>query len=375
MKKVLFDISCLGSGYSNKEARTGVYKVAEIALNKFINNNNFDVYFYVSRGNNDECYNYIKKYYPKMLNKLIKKQKFKLINMIKYIFSKRYDVYFTPYNEIPRIFQINLHIRKYIIIYDLIQVLHPEWCPENCFKRYSKLLKSLDDKTVALCISEYTKHDLLKANTKIKEENVYVIPLGAEKYYNSNYSKEEIDNVKRKYNIDKYFFSISSMNPRKNFAHIVKCFIKYIEKYNLKDVQLALAGPSGWGEILKDINLTKNKNQIKILGYVPEKDLPKLYQGCIASLYLSLYEGFGLPLLESIKCGAPVIASNVTSIPEVLGNAGILIDPFDENKLIDAYKDIYDNNFNRELFLEEAQKQITKYTWENFEQKIMETIK
>ena len=120
--------------------------------------------------------------------------------------------------------------------------------------------------------------------------------------------------------------------------------------------------------------MNKYKNQIVLTGFVDEKDLPLLYSGAIGSVYLSLYEGFGLPPLESIYCNTPVIASNTTSIPEVVGGAGLLIDPSNIEQLVDAYKTIYEEKFNIKTFQIEAKKQIQKYNWKNFQEKLYEVL-
>ena len=182
---------------------------------------------------------------------------------------------------------------------------------------------------------------------------------------------EKCKQILEKYNLKTpYFFSISSLNPRKNFRHTIKCFIDFIEKNNLTDVSLVLAGPDGWGELFDGINLEKHKKQIIFTGFVDEEDLPYLYKNAIASIYLSLYEGFGLPPLESIKTGTPVIASNVSSIPEVVPAecGGLLINPKDENALICMLQKLYfDENFRQEISIKGVEYAKT-YTWEKFAQ-------
>lgn len=283
---------------------------------------------------------------------------------------------FSPYVQIPKQYRFNLFSKKYIIIHDLIQVLKREWVREDDYKSYTRFLKSLSKEDVLLCNSVYTKKDLLKYGVKCNPKKVTTIPLGVDNRYKSTYTKEEVETVRKKYGIGdkKYFFSVSSMNPRKNFRHTVEGFIKFIENYNITDVSLVLAGPKGWGNLFEGIDLNKYKNQIVLTGFVDEKDLPLLYSGAIASVYLSLYEGFGLPPLESIYCNTPVIASNTTSIPEVVGGAGLLIDPSNIEQLVDAYKTIYEEKFNIKTFQIEAKKQIQKYNWKNFQEKLYEVL-
>lgn len=373
-KKVLFDISVLGSGYIHIENRTGVYRVAENALKALLEEMEFDIYFTAFAYNDIECIEYLKEYFPSLEHKFVRaKRKFK----IHHIFRKDYDICFTPYAKIPSSYRYNIWCKNIIIIHDLIQVLRPEWVQEECQREYRKLLKSLTSKTIVLCNSEYTKKDLLEYKTKVNPKNVSTIPLGVDDIYHTNYTEEDVQNIKKKYGIEskKYFFSISSMNPRKNFKHTVLGFIDFIEKYQIDDAALVLAGPKGWGNIFDGVDLEKYKKQIIITGFVDEKDLPILYYGAIGSLYLSLYEGFGLPPLESIYCNTPPIASNVTSIPEVISNAGILIDPIDRDALIKAYNDLYFGNFDLNAFKTNAEIQKSKYNWDNFKKILLEVFK
>lgn len=371
--KVLFDISPLGSGYIHLESRTGVYRVAQEILKCLLKYPNLDVYVTAFMLNDSECIDYLKECFPQLINKFFHREtKIKLSDVA----LKKFDVCVSPYHAIPAIFRYNLWMKKIIIIHDLIQVLHPEWVQEQVHKDYSRFLKKLTPNTIALCNSEYTKKDLLEYKTKINPKNVSTIPLGTDKKYHPDYPLNDIEQAKIKYGIGnkKYFLSVSSLNPRKNFKNTVLSFIDFIEKNKIKDTVLALVGPKGWGNIFEGVDLEKYKEQIIFTGYVDEADLPLLYCGAIGSVFLSLYEGFGLPPLESIYCNVPPIASNLTSIPEVVGKAGILLNPMDLTALSNAYKQLYDGNFDFERFKKEAEKQKSLYNWENFEKKLMEVI-
>ena len=372
MKTILYDISVLGTGYKHEEHRTGVYRVTLNALKALLSDAKINVYLTAFSRNDDDCIEWLEEYLPQYVSKFIRLEKYKPYKILKYLFNRDYDI-FSPYFEIPKQLRINFFSKKYIIIYDLIQVLHKEWVNEIDYKKYNSLLKSLDKRTFALCISNYTKKDLLNWKTKIDKKKVSVIPLGADEKYAKDYTKEEIEKVKWKYNIktDKYFYSISSLNPRKNFYQVVKGFIEFIEKYSLKDVSLVLSGPHGWGDIFKDIDIEKYKGQIIMTGFAKEEDLPLLYKGAVASVYLSLHEGFGLPVLESLYAKTPVIASNVTSMPEILGEGGTLISPTDIEELIMAYKKMYEGGGDRIAFEQCCSEQKDKYNWNRFKMAIL----
>jgi glycosyltransferase involved in cell wall biosynthesis len=109
--------------------------------------------------------------------------------------------------------------------------------------------------------------------------------------------------------------------------------------------QLVLVGKHGWlyGETLRAVEQSSVAGDILLTGYVPEKDLPTLYSGALCFVYPSYFEGFGLPALEAMQCGAPVIAAQTTSLPEVVGDAGLLVDPFDESAISSALGKVIDD--------------------------------
>ncbi len=374
-KKVLFDISVLGYGFVDERARTGVYRVCEESLKTLLSDDNIIVYPYASQGNVEPCINYLAQNFPGMQNNFVRIKQRKTLSLLRRTIRKKYDYCFSPYFEIPKEFRMNIWAKKVLIIYDLIQVKFPEWVRPEDTKCYQKLLNSIKNNTTTLCISDYTKKDFLEYKPNVHD--VRVVPLGCDNRYNMHLDKKKIEQVREKYNIPhkKYFFSISSMNPRKNFRHIVKCFIDFIDKYNMDDVALVLSGPVGWGDLFQGIDFEKYKDKIIFTGFAAEEDLPYLYAGAIASAYMSSYEGFGLPPLESLACGTPVIASNCTSIPEVVGDAGILLDPKDENALTETYHQLATDDKIKKNLLKKAKPVLEKYTWNNFSQEVLKVFK
>ena len=376
MIKILFDISVLGTGFRDEHNKIGVYRVCEETLRVLLQEKDFVVYPYTSQRNIDDCLAYLNENYPFLLDNFVRVKKNKIISIIKNIFIKKYDYCFSPYFAIPKEFRINIWLKKVLIIHDLIQVKFPEWVHPEDTKLYQKLLSTISNDTTILCVSNCTKNDFIKYKPYVRD--IRILPLGYDnRYYNSQLSTDKLKKVLEKYNIfnKKYFFSISSMNPRKNFSHIVKSYIKFIEKYNIDNILLVLSGPVGWGDLWKGIDLNKYKDKIIFTGFVPEDDLPYLYAGAIASIYMSLYEGFGLPPLESLACGTPVIVSNCGSIPEVVGDAGILLPPSDEILLIETYYNFLINKEIRKNILQLARPVLEKYTWNNFRKEILKVFK
>ncbi len=193
-------------------------------------------------------------------------------------------------------------------------------------KRKLFFVKQYSDLIIA--VSQTTKQDAINI-LKIPEEKIKVIYEAADPIYFPR-EKEEIKKIKEKFGIESdYFLCVGTREPRKNLNRVIMAFAQ-AEK-DFPNMSLVIVGKYGWGEdnfsrLLGD-KQTKLKERIKILGYVEKLDLAKLYAGARAFVYPSLYEGFGLPILEAMASGCPVITSNIGSMKEITGSAAILCDP------------------------------------------------
>jgi glycosyltransferase involved in cell wall biosynthesis len=182
--------------------------------------------------------------------------------------------------------------------------------------------------------------------------------------------QELIAQTGKKYRIpvgSPYFMALSTLNPNKNFERIISSFIRIVKENPMKDLHLVLVGASGWNSerIFKEAeNSGEIAKRIILTGYVADEDLAPLYSGALAFLFPSLYEGFGLPPLEAMKCGTPVITSNNSSLPEVVGDAAITINPRDEDALCQAMLDIYKNDPLRKKLSALSLERAKMFDWE-----------
>ena len=164
----------------------------------------------------------------------------------------------------------------------------------------------------------------------------------------------------------KFILYVGSETPRMNLPVLIKAFAKLKKK--LKGVKLLKIGdPQSYGARGKLWNLISDlglQNDIIFLGYVPESELPEWYKSVDILVYPCLYAGFGLPPLESMSCGTPVITSNTTSLPEVVAEAGIMIDPYDSDSLGNKMYEILTNNSLRNNLVEKGIKQAKLFTWD-----------
>ncbi len=212
-----------------------------------------------------------------------------------------------------------------------------------------------------LTFSQNTKNDLLE-NYKIKDDKIKVIPLAGRDEFKMEVSQDEIEEVKKKYNINKkYFIFTGTLEPKKNVIRIGKAFINIKKKYD--DICLVFAGTKGW-QVDELYEIAKDEKDIIFTGFVPDEDLVPLVKGAFCFLFPSIYEGFGLPVLDAFNAEIPLITSNTSSIPEIAGEAAILIDPLSIEELENAMKIILENNEKRRELIEKGKRQAEKFSWD-----------
>ena len=205
-----------------------------------------------------------------------------------------------------------------------------------------RLAKVVSSDTQIIADSQSTKNDLMEIY-HLPSERINVVYPGLDPRYCPQ-SKSEIDRVKTKYNLpDQFILSVGTQEPRKNLARLVEAAIE------LK-IPLILIGKHGWG------------TQTSTLGYVPDPDLPGLYSAAAVFVYPSLYEGFGFPVLEAMACGTPVVTSNISSLPEVAGDATILVDPLDVKSIRSGITLALNK---RDQLIAQGYAQAHKFTWDN----------
>jgi len=289
----------------------------------------------------------------------------------KAIRMKDIDAYFSPMNAVPDIVRRNKHIKCYTILHDAIPLVDDSVISPYEHKWFYKLLKTIDERSFYFANSEFTKQDFLKYVPNINPEHITVIPLSTGKPYEKIADEIELNRIREKYNIPlgkKYIFSLCSLNPRKNLVFSIRNFLRFVEKNNLDDFVFVLGGAyfDGFMEVLNNHLKEFGNVEDKILriGYVEDDDLSALYSGAEMFLFPSLYEGFGMPVLEAMQCGLPVICSNCTSIPEVIGDCGIQIDPHSDEQMVSALEKMYFDKSFRNSCIEKGLERAKLFTWE-----------
>ena len=196
-----------------------------------------------------------------------------------------------------------------------------------------------------LAISHATQNDLIK-HFRGDPNKITVTPLGYDPaVFHNCYTTIDRQEVLAKYNLDAdYILYCGTLQPRKNVVRLVEAFSLLNRQIGFPQ-RLVLVGKQGWGfrEIYRRVQELELEDRVVFTGYVPSQDLALLMNSTSLFVFPSLYEGFGIPLLEAMACGAPIVTSNISSMPEVVGDAGILIDPCNVQELADAMGQILGN--------------------------------
>ncbi|MCK4795991.1 MAG: glycosyltransferase family 4 protein [Spirochaetes bacterium] len=284
---------------------------------------------------------------------------------------KNSNIFYSPYFPIPEMMQRNSKIKKIITIYDLIPIKYPQYFMKNHIINFKKIIDSIKKDTWVTCISKSTKNDLCNYRGDLNPDRVTVTYLAASDLFYKCDDKQKIIDIKNKYKISekiKYILSLCTLEPRKNIEMVITSFIKLIKQEKIEDLSLVLTGVYGWNfnRILNEIENYKDiKDRILFTGYIPDEDLFLIYSGALVFVYPSFYEGFGLPPLEAMKCGVPVITSNNSSLPEVVGKSGLMIDASDEDGLCQNILKIYKNPKLQKELSKRSIEQAKKFSWKN----------
>lgn len=265
-------------------------------------------------------------------------------------------------------------LKSIIFVYDLAFEYYPNCYPGSFSKlsRQTKYAVHHSDKIVA--ISNSTRDDLIKLYD-INEEKIEVVYPGVDSIFKPQTFKK-VSKIKEKYNITRpYFLFIGSLKPIKNIPKIIEGFYKFLEQTR-RSYQLILAGSDFWLDkgIPRRIKQLKLGKEILNLGYLEREELPIIYSGAIAFISPSLYEGFGIPLLEAMSCGTPIITSDVGSMPEVTGDAALLINPNNTDGISEALVKITENKDLRNRMRTRGFKRVKNFSWYNFTTKVSSLI-
>lgn len=290
------------------------------------------------------------------------------------------DVLLSPFGVAPARWLLDSGVLQAHIIYDLIAIKRPDFFSAEAATEVRNIIDSLDEHTVVFAISECTKKDLLERRPDLSPRQVTVIPLAAGPSFVPCEDEEKRASVRAKYGIPPgvpYVLSLATLEIRKNLDQVVRAFVLHLEQDESSDAHLVLAGMSGWklerlNEALEKAG--KWRSRIVLTGFVEDVDLSALYSDALCFVYLSRYEGFGLPPLEAMACGTPVICSDNSSLPEVVGNAGIMLDADDLQGAADAIRRIASSEAYRHELSQAGVQRARLFSWDRCAEIVTETL-
>lgn len=308
-------------------------------------------------------------------------------------FKVRSTLPHTPLIRIP--LTLSAELRKHPVDVLHVQFTAPPFCPcpvvvsihdlsfehlPQTFNRRSRTQLRLTVRHSArraariLSLSEYTRRDIIESYG-IEPGRVSTIPLAAPEHFAPVTDNRELQRVRHNYGIDgDYILSVGSIQPRKNLARLIKAYAILRGSFSADKLpKLVLVGKCAWlyDETLRTLDEAGVKDTVILTGYVPQADLPALYSGALCFVYPSYFEGFGLPPLEAMRCGTPVIVGDRTSLPEVVGSAGLTINPFDVDAIATAIRRLMnDPELRRDLSVK-GQERAGAFSWRDTARKTL----
>lgn len=256
--------------------------------------------------------------------------------------------------------------KRVLTVHDLTYLRFPNYFTDRALNergyRY-ELPQGLSRADAVIAVSRKTREDLIEL-MNFPEDRVHVIYEGVGKHFFMSSEKSGISAIRRKYGLEGPYliFLVGTPEPRKNLVRTVEAFRKA-----KTDCKLVIIGPQTPLEKL----LEGDTRGIVFTGIVPEDHLPVLLSGAVVSLYISLYEGFGLPVLESMACGVPVITSNRGSLPEIAGGAALIVNPEDVDDIVNAISTIFQNESLQERLSAKGKTRAAEFSWQKVAEKTL----
>lgn len=290
------------------------------------------------------------------------------------------DIFLSPFGVAPNAWRNDPKVLHAHIIYDLIAIRRPDFFSLEASTEVNSIIASLNKDSVIFAISEYTKKDLLHFRPDLMPSQITVIPLAAGNNFKPCKDKLKKSEVRQRYGIPlkvPYVLSLATLEIRKNLDQVVKSFVCHLEQHGESNLHLVLSGMKGWKLDKLEQTLADAgdwRNRIILTGFVADEDLSALYSDSLCFIYLSRYEGFGLPPLEAMACGTPVICSNNSSLPEVVGQAGLMFDADDIHGVAQAIQKIISSDQYRLSLSEMGLERAGLFNWDQCAKIVADTL-
>jgi glycosyltransferase involved in cell wall biosynthesis len=407
--QVVYDISTLGIGHSRLKARTGVFRVVENVARGLQQSDDCALSFCAtqSRSSYFESLSYLRTSpgfetvpmlrpgsTPRGMHSLASAGKFihqdwhpqrlwlpahrvfwKAVNTLGGPgLAPRFDVpsegmiFHSPFSPLPDEIS-GPGVVRFLTVYDMLPVLYPELFPGQMRRLFHQILNSVRPNDWILTISESTKNDFCEM-TNFDPDRVSVTYLGGSPHlFHPGATESDRARVRLKYGLPDapYILSLNTLEPRKNVHTAIRAFASLVAETGDSQLRFVLVGTHGWKDHEIDQAMRKSpvlRHRVHVAGYIADEDLAAVYSGALMFVYIPLYEGFGLPPLEAMQCGVPVITSNTSSLPEVVGDAALTVDPEDVPGVAAHMWSLYDSQSLRAELRRKGTSRAELFSWE-----------
>jgi glycosyltransferase involved in cell wall biosynthesis len=287
------------------------------------------------------------------------------------LMRERPDVYHAPHYVLPA----GVRARSVVTIHDCIHLMFPQYLPNRAAHAYARATMWSAARRAAciLTVSEASKRDILHF-FNVSPDKVVVVPNAIDERFSIEPSEEEVSRVRERYQLDQRFvLYVGNIKPHKNLVRLIEAFNE-LRRGELEDLKLLIIGDeiSRWPALRRAVHRHKLHQHVRFLGYQPDETLAILYRLASVFVFPSLYEGFGLPPLEAMASGTPVVTSSVSSLPEVTGDAAVLADPYDVGSIVDGIRRVLTDDRLAEEMSRKGLVRAREFSWERSVHKTLE---
>lgn len=275
------------------------------------------------------------------------------------------DLLHTPHYVMP------FFCRKPVVvtIHDCIHLLFPQYLPNRMALSYAKFMlhRAVHRSGLILTVSEASRRDILRFYPEADPERIQVVPNAIDATILEDPGEEEMERVKERYQIrGRYILYAGNIKPHKNLDRLITAFGQVKQMPGHDDVKLLIIGDevNKYGSLRRSMEAAGVRQDVRFFGFVPDHTLSALYRMASVFAFPSLYEGFGLPPLEAMASGTPVVTSRISSLPEVVGDAAILVDPYDVDDIAHALARVLGDSALRADLIRRGHERVGHFSWE-----------
>jgi glycosyltransferase involved in cell wall biosynthesis len=260
-------------------------------------------------------------------------------------------------------------IPSVVTVHDCIHLLFPQYLPNRMAYRYARFVmgSAVRHASLVFTVSQASRADILRFYPWVDPDKVHVVPNAIDTELLEDPGSDECDRVRERYQIrGRFVLFAGNVKPHKNLERLIRAFARVKLQPGRSDLRLVLLGDdvSRYGSLRRTVEEAGVRPDVRFFGFVPHRTLAALYRMASVFAFPSLYEGFGLPPLEAMACGTPVVTSRLSSLPEVVGDGALLVDPYSEEEIAGGIARLLDDDVLRRDLVQRGRVRAASYSWE-----------